>query len=99
MNLYVSSDGGKVFKKARLPFQLTEHSYTILDTSEGSVFLHVNHGDYNTGKRPPPCGCPEPRPEPQTWQDDRRWPSNSEPQNRLQLRRDRAWSCHFSTPV
>ena len=39
----------QVFKKARLPFQLTEHSYTILDTSEGSVFLHVNHGDYNTG--------------------------------------------------
>ena len=35
--------------RRRLPFQLTEHSYTILDTSEGSVFLHVNHGDYNTG--------------------------------------------------
>jgi len=49
VNLYVSSEGGKIFKKARLPFQLTEHSYTILDTSEGSVFLHVNHGDYNTG--------------------------------------------------
>ena len=49
VNLYVSAEGGKVFKKARLPFQLTEHSYTILDTSEGSVFLHVNHGDYNTG--------------------------------------------------
>ena len=51
VNLYVSdvSDGGKTFKKARLPFQLTEHSYTILDTSEGSVFLHVNHGDYHTG--------------------------------------------------
>ena len=49
VNLYVSSEGGRVFKKARLPFQLTEHSYTILDTSEGSVFLHVNHGDYNTG--------------------------------------------------
>ena len=51
VNLYVAdvSDGGKTFKKARLPFQLTEHSYTILDTSEGSVFLHVNHGDYHTG--------------------------------------------------
>jgi hypothetical protein len=23
--------------------QLSEHSYTILDTSEGAVFLHVNH--------------------------------------------------------
>jgi len=49
VNLYVSAEGGRIFKKARLPFQLTEHSYTILDTSEGSVFLHVNHGDYNTG--------------------------------------------------
>lgn len=51
VNLYVAdvADGGKTFKKARLPFQLTEHSYTILDTSEGSVFLHVNHGDYHTG--------------------------------------------------
>ena len=49
VNLYVSSDAARTFKKARLPFQLTEHSYTILDTSEGSVFLHVNHGDYHTG--------------------------------------------------
>ena len=47
VNLYVATDSGRVFKKARLPFQLTEHSYTILDTSEGSVFLHVNHGDLN----------------------------------------------------
>lgn len=36
VNLYVSSEGGRIFKKARLPFQLTEHSYTILDTSEGA---------------------------------------------------------------
>lgn len=49
VNLFVSLDHGTSFKKARLPFQLTEHSYTILDTSEGSVFLHVNHGDYSTG--------------------------------------------------
>ena len=49
VNLYVSSEGGRIFNKARLPFQLTEHSYTILDTSEGSVFLHVNHGDFHTG--------------------------------------------------
>lgn len=34
-----------VFHTAMLPgnIHLTEHSYTILDTSEGSVFLHVNH--------------------------------------------------------
>lgn len=33
------------FNTAMLPgnIHLTEHSYTILDTSEGSVFLHVNH--------------------------------------------------------
>jgi hypothetical protein len=31
------------FKRAVLPVRLTEHSYTILDSSEGSVFLHVNH--------------------------------------------------------
>lgn len=33
------------FHTAMLPgnIHLTEHSYTILDTSEGSVFLHVNH--------------------------------------------------------
>lgn len=33
------------FHTAMLPgnIHLTEHSYTILDTSEGAVFLHVNH--------------------------------------------------------
>ena len=49
VNLYVSAEGSDTFRKARLPFQLTEHSYTILDTSEGAVFLHVNHGDFSTG--------------------------------------------------
>jgi hypothetical protein len=28
VNLYVSAEGGRIFKKARLPFQLTEHSCT-----------------------------------------------------------------------
>lgn len=31
------------FHQAEIPEGLSEHSYTILDTSEGSVFLHVNH--------------------------------------------------------
>lgn len=30
------------FDTAIIPMELPEHSYTILDTSEGSVFLHVN---------------------------------------------------------
>ena len=66
VNLYVADvvDGGKTFKKARLPFQLTEHSYTILDTSEGSVFPYVNHGDYHTGyatsTSPTPRSCASP---------------------------------------
>ncbi|CEL94476.1 unnamed protein product, partial [Vitrella brassicaformis CCMP3155] len=43
--LMVSTDGGKTFEKAKLPFELSEKSYTVLDTSEGAVMLHVNHGD------------------------------------------------------
>jgi len=31
------------FDVAVLPVDLAEHSYTILDSSEGMVFLHVNH--------------------------------------------------------
>jgi hypothetical protein len=26
-----------------MPYKIKQHSYTILDTSEGQVFLHVNH--------------------------------------------------------
>ncbi len=33
----------KTFEPAILEADLTEHSYTILDTSEDVVFLHVNH--------------------------------------------------------
>lgn len=40
----VSTDGGKTFKEARLPVALQEKSYSILDTSQNSVVLHVNHG-------------------------------------------------------
>ncbi len=35
------------FQRALLPVKLTERSYTILDTSEGSVFVHVNHQPYS----------------------------------------------------
>jgi hypothetical protein len=44
VNLMVSSNGGNAFDAARLPQDIDERSYTILDTSEGSVMLHVNHG-------------------------------------------------------
>jgi len=44
VNLMVSSDGGAHFSTAKLPQELEEKSYTVLDTSEGAVVLHVNHG-------------------------------------------------------
>jgi len=34
------------FDDAILPVSLKQHSYTILDTSEGAVFLHVNHAPF-----------------------------------------------------
>lgn len=45
VTLEVSSDGGNRFKTARLPIDIGEKSYTILDTSEGGVMIQVNHGD------------------------------------------------------
>jgi hypothetical protein len=44
VNLMCSSDGGETFRPSKLPQELEEKSYTILDTSEGEVILHVNHG-------------------------------------------------------
>jgi len=44
VNLMCSSDGGTTFRASKLPQELEEKSYTVLDTSEGSVILHVNHG-------------------------------------------------------
>jgi len=44
VSLEVSSDGGRRFKTARLPIDIGEKSYTILDTSEGGVMIQVNHG-------------------------------------------------------
>jgi len=45
VQLLASSDRNlEVFYKAELPMKrLTDHSYTLLDTSEGSMFLHINH--------------------------------------------------------
>lgn len=51
VNLMITRDTGidKQFTKAKLPVEVLEHSYTILDTSEGSVFLHVNHNIQSGG--------------------------------------------------
>lgn len=50
VELLVSTDGGVSFTPAKLPIQLEERSYTVLDASENSVMLHVNHGhDINSG--------------------------------------------------
>eukprot|EP00920_Eleutheroschizon_duboscqi_P010871 GHVT01025537.1.p1 GENE.GHVT01025537.1~~GHVT01025537.1.p1 ORF type:complete len:678 (-),score=147.34 GHVT01025537.1:1172-3205(-) len=45
VSLVVSTDGGDSFEAARLPVELQQKSYTVLDTSEGAIMLHVNHGD------------------------------------------------------
>lgn len=42
--LMVSADGGRTFNAPQLPTEIDEKSYTVLDTSEGLVMLHVNHG-------------------------------------------------------
>jgi len=49
VTLEVSRDNStmKVFIPASLPVDLSQHSYTVLDTSEGSVFLHVNHRPFS----------------------------------------------------
>lgn len=44
VNLLTSNDGGVTFRNAKLPQEIEEKSYTVLDTSEGAVILHVNHG-------------------------------------------------------
>ncbi|GIX64149.1 sortilin [Babesia caballi] len=48
VNLYVSTDNAATFNRAILPEDLEERSYTILDTSEGAVIIHVGH-DYEGG--------------------------------------------------
>ncbi|KAF4668158.1 Sorl1p [Perkinsus chesapeaki] len=49
VKLIVSADGGDHFDTARLPVKLEEKSYTVLDTSEGAVMLHVNHESTGSG--------------------------------------------------
>ncbi|KAL8275914.1 hypothetical protein Esti_000176 [Eimeria stiedai] len=44
VTLLVSTDGGAKFAAAKLPVEIEEKSYTVLDTSEGAIMLHVNHG-------------------------------------------------------
>jgi len=56
VNLMVSKDGAKTFKAALLPSgmgELEEKWYTVLDTSEGAVILHINNdasGIKDTGR-------------------------------------------------
>lgn len=45
VTLEVSNDGARRFRTARLPIDIGEKSYTILDTSEGGVMIQVNHGE------------------------------------------------------
>mmetsp|Transcript_17253 Transcript_17253/g.60261 ORF Transcript_17253/g.60261 Transcript_17253/m.60261 type:complete len:875 (-) Transcript_17253:107-2731(-) len=53
VNLMCSNDGGKNFRQVQLPQDLDEKSYTVLDTSEGAVMIHVHHASteapYNVG--------------------------------------------------
>eukprot|EP00960_Hanusia_phi_P077226 768667-Hanusia_phi.AAC.8 len=43
VKLHVSADGGKTFKTAQFPYQLSERSYRVVDSKEGSVFVQVSH--------------------------------------------------------
>lgn len=45
VSLLVSTNDANSFTQVQLPHTLTEKSYTILDTSEKTVMLHVNHGE------------------------------------------------------
>ena len=45
VTLEVSNDGAGKFRSTRLPIEIGEKSYTILDTSEGGVMIQVNHGE------------------------------------------------------
>eukprot|EP00930_Biecheleria_cincta_P083655 TRINITY_DN73187_c0_g1_i1.p1 TRINITY_DN73187_c0_g1~~TRINITY_DN73187_c0_g1_i1.p1 ORF type:complete len:877 (-),score=163.36 TRINITY_DN73187_c0_g1_i1:28-2658(-) len=45
VTLMISPNGGKTFNAAQIPMDIDEKSYTVLDTSEGIVMIHVNHGN------------------------------------------------------
>ena len=44
VTLHVSSDRGLTFLPAHFPYQLSERSYRVVDSKEGSVFVQVSHG-------------------------------------------------------
>jgi hypothetical protein len=47
--LQVSEDEGNTFQTIRFPLDLAETKYNILDVSEGSTFIGVEHTDTNSG--------------------------------------------------
>mmetsp|Transcript_105106 Transcript_105106/g.307137 ORF Transcript_105106/g.307137 Transcript_105106/m.307137 type:complete len:859 (-) Transcript_105106:22-2598(-) len=44
VSLMISSDGASGFDPAKLPHRLWQHSFSLLDASEGALVLHVNQG-------------------------------------------------------
>ena len=44
VTLHVISDRGLTFLPAHFPYQLSERSYRVVDSKEGSVFVQVSHG-------------------------------------------------------
>lgn len=44
VSLMVSADGATSFGAAQLPHKLWQHSFALLDASEGALVLHVNQG-------------------------------------------------------
>mmetsp|Transcript_47589 Transcript_47589/g.110227 ORF Transcript_47589/g.110227 Transcript_47589/m.110227 type:complete len:856 (+) Transcript_47589:51-2618(+) len=44
VSLMISSDGAQTFSPALLPHRLWQHSFALLDASEGALVLHVNQG-------------------------------------------------------
>lgn len=44
VSLMVSADGGSSFDAAELPHSIWQHSFALLDASEGALVLHVNQG-------------------------------------------------------
>ena len=41
VKLWVSADGAASFKVSSFPYQLSERSYRVVDSKEGSVFVQV----------------------------------------------------------
>jgi len=47
--LVITRDGAKSFHEASMPQAVKQHSYTVLDSSDHTVFLHVNHDGQGGG--------------------------------------------------